>query len=169
MERLLSCGYSSVHTRVGFDIAMFRPKSKEYLVQNDKIVDDLRNIYGEPDEKSQRKVLMQNLIDLWKNEDRKNPHKIIYNLCFDGEEQSQPGRAFSKICKLVENNQYGFAMNLTIQKKKKKKMYNEIYLCIFQPKTKVPAYERSVYQLLSNMRVGKKDNILKFLVTEKTH
>ena len=60
-------------------------------------------------------------------------------------------------------------MNLTIQKKKKKKMYNEIYLCIFQPKTKVPADERSVYQLLSNMRVGKKDNILKFLVTEKTH
>ena len=83
MERLLSSGYSSVHTRVGFDIAMFRPKSKEYLVQNDKIVDDLRNIYGEPDEKSQRKVLMQNLIDLWKNEDRNNPHKIIYNLCFD--------------------------------------------------------------------------------------
>ena len=110
MERLLSYGYSSVHTRVGFDIAMFRPKSKEYLVQNDKIVDDLRNIYGEPDEKSQRKVLMQNLIDLWKNEDRKNPHKIIYNLCFDGEEQSQPRRAFSKICKLDENNQYGFAM-----------------------------------------------------------
>ena len=64
---------------------------------------------------------MQNLIDLWKNEDRKNPHKIIYNLCFDGEEQSQPGRAFSKICKLVENNQYGFAMNLTIQKKKEER------------------------------------------------
>ena len=34
--------------------------------------------------------------------------------------------------------------------------------------TKVPKDERSVYQLLSNMRAGKKDNILKF-VTEKTH
>ena len=49
-----------------------------------------------------------------------------------------------------------------------KKMYNEIYPCIFEPKTNVSADERSVYQLLSNMRVVKKDNILKFLVTEKT-
>ena len=49
-----------------------------------------------------------------------------------------------------------------------KKMYNEIYPCIFEPKTNVSADERSVYQLLSNMRVVKK-GILKFLVTEKTH
>ena len=48
-------------------------------------------------------------------------------------------------------------------------MYNEIYPCIFEPMTKVPKDERSVYQLLSNTRAGKKDNILKFLVTEKTH
>ena len=48
-------------------------------------------------------------------------------------------------------------------------MYNEIYPCISEPKTKVHVDERSVYQLLSNMRVGKKDNILKLLVTEKTH
>ena len=34
-------------------------------------------------------------------------------------------------------------------------MYKEIYSCIFEPKTKVPADERSVYQLLSNMRAGK--------------
>ena len=45
-------------------------------------------------------------------------------------------------------------------------MYNEIYPCISEPKTKVHVDERSVYQLLSNMRVGKKDNILKLLVTD---
>ena len=70
MEKLESGGCSSVHTRLGFDIEMFTPKSKDYLTQKDKIVDDLRNLYGEPSEKKQRKVLMQNLIDLWKNKDR---------------------------------------------------------------------------------------------------
>ena len=48
-----------------------------------------------------------------------------------------------------------------------KKMYNEIYPCIVEPKT-VSTDERRVYQLLSSMRTVKKDNILKFLVTEKT-
>ena len=59
-EKLLSGGY--FHTKIEFDTEMFTLKSKEYfkeyLSQKDKIVDDLRNIYGEPDEKSQRKVLM---------------------------------------------------------------------------------------------------------------
>ena len=66
MERLLSGGYSSVHTKVGFDTEMFTQKSTGNLAKKDKIGDDLRNIYGEPDEKCQRKVPMQNLIDLWK-------------------------------------------------------------------------------------------------------
>ena len=44
----------------------------------------------------------------------------------------------------------------------KKKMYNEIYPCIFEPKTKFSADEKSVYQLLSNMRVRKKDNIFNY-------
>ena len=44
-----------------------------------------------------------------------------------------------------------------------------MYPCISELKTKVPADERSVYQLLSNMGVGKEDNIFEFLVTEKTH
>ena len=44
-----------------------------------------------------------------------------------------------------------------------------MYPCISEPKTKVPADERSVYQLLSNMGVGREDNIFEFLVTEKTH
>ena len=52
IERLLNGVYSSVQTWVRFDTEMFTPKSKEYVAQKDTIVDDLRNIYGEPDEKS---------------------------------------------------------------------------------------------------------------------
>ena len=48
-------------------------------------------------------------------------------------------------------------------------MYNKVSPCIFEPKTKIPADYRSVYQLLANVRVGKKENILKFLVTGKMH
>ena len=57
---------------------------------------------------------MQNLIDLCKNEDRNNPHKVIFNLRLDGEEQSQPSRVFSKIFKLDENNQYSFSMTKSL-------------------------------------------------------
>ena len=46
----------------------------------------MRNIYAKPDEKSQRKALMQNLIDLWKNEDRNNPHKVMFNFLLDRED-----------------------------------------------------------------------------------
>ena len=113
-EKLLSGGYSSVHTKIEFDTEMLTLKSKEYfkehLSQKDKIVDDLRNIYGEPDEKSQRKVLMQNLIDL-----RNNPHKVLFTLHLDIEEQSQPRRVFSKIFKLNENNQKAFNMTKSVQ------------------------------------------------------
>lgn len=49
-----------------------------------------------------------------------------------------------------------------------KKIYNEIYSCIFEPKTKVPIDNRSVCKLFSNVRMGKK-NILKYLFTKKTH
>ena len=44
-----------------------------------------------------------------------------------------------------------------------KKMYNEVYPCIFEPKTKVSIDRKSVYQLLSNMRMGKKENVLMYL------
>ena len=47
----------------------------------------------------------------------------------------------------------------------RKKMYNEVYPCIFQPKSKVSVDRRSVYQLLSTMRMGRKDNILKSAAT----
>ena len=45
-----------------------------------------------------------------KNEDRNNADKVIFNLRLDRAEQSQPRRVFSKIFKLYENNQNGFAM-----------------------------------------------------------
>ena len=51
----------------------------------------------------------------------------------------------------------------------RKRIYNEIYPCIFQPKSKVLPNRRSVYQLLSNMRSGKRGNILSFKNTEKPH
>ena len=37
-----------------------------------------------------------------------------------------------------------------------KKMYNEVYPCIFQPKSKVSVDRRSVYQLVSMMKMAKK-------------
>ena len=43
----------------------------------------------------------------------------------------------------------------------KKKMYNEILPCVFEPKSKVPVSNRSAYQLLSTMRTGKRGDILK--------
>ena len=51
MEKLLSGGYSSVHTRSRFDTEMFTPMSKEYFDEKDQIVDNLRNLYGEKDKK----------------------------------------------------------------------------------------------------------------------
>ena len=43
-------------------------------------------------------------------------------------------------------------------------MYNEVYPCIFEPKTKVSTDRRWVYQLLSTIRMVKKE---KFKATEK--
>ena len=39
----------------------------------------------------------------------------------------------------------------------RKKMCNETFPCIFEPISKVPVDRRSVYQLLSTMRTGKKE------------
>ena len=39
----------------------------------------------------------------------------------------------------------------------RKKMCNEVFPCIFEPISKVPVDRRSVYQLLSTMRTGKKE------------
>ena len=47
MESLLSGGYSSVHTRLGFDTKMFTPNSPEYMKENDEIIEQMRNLYAE--------------------------------------------------------------------------------------------------------------------------
>ena len=107
----------------------------------------------------------------------------------DGGTESHKRRVFSKIFKLDENNQYGFAMTKPLpiaffkQEKEvsmdilnnstenfdrnskwgeifvsniefdayddpKKKMFNEVFPCVFEPKSKVPVSSRSVYQIL---------------------
>ena len=55
MESLLSGGYSSVHTRLGFDIEIFTPRSPKYVEQKEDIIDNLRDLYGEKNEKQERK------------------------------------------------------------------------------------------------------------------
>ena len=44
----------------------------------------------------------------------------------------------------------------------RKKMCNEVYPYIFEPKIKVSTDRRNVYQLLSTMHMGNKENLLKF-------
>ena len=41
---LLSGGYSSVNTRLGFDTEIFTPKNIYYLKMKDEIVDKLRHL-----------------------------------------------------------------------------------------------------------------------------
>ena len=69
MESLLSGGYSSLHTRLSFDTEMFTPNRAEYMKQKDGIIEQLRNIYGEKNEKTEKKRLNQPLYDLLKQED----------------------------------------------------------------------------------------------------
>ena len=69
MGSLLSGGYSSLHTRLGFDTEMFTSNRAEYTKQKDGIIEQLRNIYGEKNEKTEKKRLNQPLYDLLKQED----------------------------------------------------------------------------------------------------
>ena len=62
MESLLSGGYSSVHTRLGFDTEIFTPRTPEYVEQKEDIINNLRDLYGEKNEKQERKKLMDKLI-----------------------------------------------------------------------------------------------------------
>ena len=110
MESLLSAGYSSVHTRFGFDTEIFTPGSPEYVEQKEDVINNLRDLYREKNEKQERKKLMDKLYSLWKEEDLKSCHKPIYNVRLDGEESSRRRKVFSKVFKLDKNNQYGFAM-----------------------------------------------------------
>ena len=52
MESLLNGCYSSVHRRLGFYTEMFTPKSADYMKQKDDIIEQLRNLYGEKNEKN---------------------------------------------------------------------------------------------------------------------
>ena len=122
MESLLSGGYTSVHTSLGFHTDIFTLKTKEYLTNKDDIIAQIGDLYGEKDEKRKRKVLMNELIELWKQEDKKSQHKLAYKIKMDREEESVKRRAFSEGFKLDMNNQYGFAMtkplHIAIFKKK---------------------------------------------------
>ena len=55
-KRLLRGGYSSVHTRLGFDSEIFTPKTEDYLKKKEDIVENLRNLYGDPNEEKDRKI-----------------------------------------------------------------------------------------------------------------
>ena len=89
---------------------MFTPKSLEYLKERDEIIEQMRNLCGEKSETSEMKKLNKRLYDLFKQEDLKSSNKPIYSLRLDTEDQSKKRRVFSKIFKLYENNQYGFAI-----------------------------------------------------------
>ena len=84
------------------------------FTERGNIVNKIRDIYGEKNEKKERKKLMQELYDLWKNETLATCHKPIYSLRLNGEESPKKRRVFSKIFKLDENNQYGFAMTKSL-------------------------------------------------------
>ena len=51
MESLLSGGYSSVHTRLGFDTEIVTPKNQEHMKEKDEIIEQMRNLYVEKNEK----------------------------------------------------------------------------------------------------------------------
>ena len=53
MESLLNGGYSSVHRRLGFYTEMFTPKSADYMKQKDDIIEQLKNLYDEKNEKTE--------------------------------------------------------------------------------------------------------------------
>ena len=52
MESLLSGGYSSVHTRLGFDTEMVTPKNQEHMKEKDEIIKQMRNLYVKKNEKA---------------------------------------------------------------------------------------------------------------------
>ena len=64
MGSLLSVGYPSIHTSLGSDTEIFKPKSSEYISKKEDVVQQLCNLYGQKDEKKKRKILMNELINL---------------------------------------------------------------------------------------------------------
>ena len=80
MESLLSGGYSYVHTRLGFDTKMLTLKSADYMKRKDDFTEQLRNIYGEKNEKTVMKMLNQLLYNLLKQDDLNSCKDSIYSL-----------------------------------------------------------------------------------------
>ena len=179
------------------------------MKDEDRILEHIKSVIGDPDEKVKIKKLNKELYELFMKEDLSSTNKPIYSIRLDGASKSYKRRVFSKIFKLDENNQYGFTRTKPLpigifkREKKvsmdilnnsisnfdpnskigeifvvdieldayddpKKKMYNEVFPSIFESKSKVPVSSRSMYQLLSTMRIGKRGDVLKFKVTEKT-
>ena len=110
IEKLLSGEYSSIHTRLGFDTEMFTRKSEKYMKEKERIIENMTNLRGEPDEKVKVKQLSKELYELFKQEDLNSSIKPVYTLRLDEETVSHNRRVFSKIFKLDENSQYEFAM-----------------------------------------------------------
>lgn len=97
MEKLLSGGYSSVHTRLGFDTEMFTRNSEKYMKEKERIIDDMTNLRGEPDEKVKVKQLNKEFYELFKQEDLNSSIKPIFTVRLDGETESHKRRVFSKM------------------------------------------------------------------------
>ena len=102
MESLLSGGYSSARTRLGFDTKMFASKSAEYMKQKDDIIEQLTNLYSEKKEKTEKKRLKQLLYDLFKQEDLTTSNKPIYSLHLDGDTDVKNVEWFLKYLKLIK-------------------------------------------------------------------
>ena len=80
MEKFLSVGYSSVHTRLGFDTEMFTPKSEKCMKEKDRILEDIKSVIGDPDEKLKTKKLNKELYELFLKEDVNSTNKPIYSI-----------------------------------------------------------------------------------------
>ena len=97
MESLLSGGYSSVHTRLGFDTEMFTSKSAECMKQKDDIIEKIRNLSCEKNKKTENKRLNKLLYDLFKQEDLNSCNKPIYSLRLDGRTEVKKRSVFWNI------------------------------------------------------------------------
>ena len=84
-EQTVAGSFSCVNTRLSFDTELLMPNltEKDFNAIN---IDECFNAY------------------------KRDDLKIVYNLKLDGEKKPQKRRLISKILKLDENNQYGFAM-----------------------------------------------------------
>ena len=144
-ERLLSWGYSSVHTRLGFNTEIFTPKSPGFMNEKDRIIEQMKNLCGEENNKSEKEKLNKRLYELLKQEDLKSSNKPIYSLRLDREEESHKRRVLSKIFKLDKNNQYRFAMTNLLPTGTFKR----------EPEANMEILNRSVEKFDFNSKVGK--------------